>query len=239
MEVIPAIDLRGGQCVRLYQGDYSKETVFSTDPASVARTWRDRGATRLHVVDLDGAAEGRIVNQEAIQSILRAVPIPVELSGGIRDMEAIDLVLSWGVDRVSLGTVAVRQPQLVREACRKYPNLIIIGVDAKDGRVAVQGWRETTDVTALQLIKQMEDLGVPRFSYTDISRDGTGTEPNYQALEEVIRATSKPVIAAGGVSSEQHLQRLKEIGAEGAIIGQALYTGVLDLKRALAVAAAR
>ena len=225
--------------MRLYQGDYNKETVFSHDPAAVARRWRELGATRLHVVDLDGAAAGRIVNQEAIQAILRAIPIPVELGGGIREFAAVEQVLGWGIDRVILGTVAVRQPALVKEACRNFPASIIVGVDARDGMVAVQGWRESTNISALQLIRQMEDLGVPRFDYTDISRDGTGTEPNYHALQEVVRATSRPVVAAGGVSTEQHLARLMELGVEGAIIGQALYTGALDLKRALAVVGAR
>ena len=236
MEVIPAIDLRDGHCVRLYQGDYNKETVFSQDPAGMARRWHELGASRLHIVDLDGAAAGQPRNQGAIQAILRAVPIPVQVGGGIRDLATIGQVLSWGADRVILGTSAVQHPELIREACRSYPEAVIVSVDAREGHVAVQGWREATQVSALQLVRQMEDLGAPRFIYTDISRDGTVTEPNFEAVQELLGATHRPVIVAGGVSHLAHLQRLHDLGVEGAIVGQALYTGALDLRKALDIA---
>ncbi|MBI2885685.1 MAG: 1-(5-phosphoribosyl)-5-[(5-phosphoribosylamino)methylideneamino]imidazole-4-carboxamide isomerase [Chloroflexi bacterium] len=239
MDVIPAIDLRAGRCVRLYQGDYARETVFSQDPAGTARRWYQLGAARLHVVDLDGAAGGAMGNAEAIRAILRAVPIPVQVGGGIRTTAAIAEVLSWGTDRVILGSSAVLDPQMVAEACRAHPGAIVVSIDARDGQVAIQGWREATSLTALQLMRQMAELGVARFIYTDITRDGTITEPNFQALQELCRATGSPVIAAGGVSSVAHLSRLRQIGVEGAIVGQALYTGALDLKAALVAALPR
>ena len=237
MEVIPAIDLRAGRCVRLYQGDYSKETVFSDDPPAMARHWQELGASRLHVVDLDGAKEGYVVNEAAIRAIVKAADIPVELGGGVRSLETIGQALGWGVDRVVLGTAAVATPELVQAACRAHPGAVVVGVDARDGKVAVRGWLETTEQTAAALVAQMTELGVPRFIYTDISRDGTTTEPNFQALAELLSTTSRPIIASGGVSQLEHLERLALLGAEGAIVGQAIYTGALDLPQAVALVA--
>lgn len=236
MDVIPAIDLRGGLCVRLYQGDYAKETVFSRDPAGTARHWYELGARRLHVVDLDGAATGHIANAAAIRAILQAVPIPVEVGGGVRDLSIIVEILGWGVDRVVLGTTAVLEPELVKQACRDHPDAVVVGVDARQGKIAIRGWREATDVSAVQLVRQMTALGVPRFIYTDISRDGTVTEPNFEAIGELLRATDRPIIASGGVSRLAHVRRLHELGVEGVIVGQALYTGALDLREALTAA---
>ncbi|MSQ27178.1 MAG: 1-(5-phosphoribosyl)-5-[(5-phosphoribosylamino)methylideneamino]imidazole-4-carboxamide isomerase [Dehalococcoidia bacterium] len=236
MELIPAIDLRAGRCVRLFQGDYAKETVFSDDPPGMARHWRDHGATRLHVVDLDGAAAGRVLNTFAIQAIVAAVDIPVELGGGIRDIETVNMVLGWGVDRVILGTAAVRDPEFVERVCSLFPGRIVAGIDASDGRVAINGWLEATTVDAGELAGQMVQRGVPRFIYTDISRDGTVTEPNFEGLAQILRA-GRPVIASGGVGRIEHLVRLREAGAEGAIVGQALYTGAITVGAALAALA--
>jgi phosphoribosylformimino-5-aminoimidazole carboxamide ribotide isomerase len=228
------VDIKGGQCVRLYQGDYERETVFSDDPLEVALKWQAKGASRLHVVDLDGAAAGEMRNIEIIREIARAILIPVQLGGGIRNLETIKKVLKEGVERVVLGTAAVENAELVTEACRQFRESIAVSVDANEGLVAVQGWHRTTELTALAFIRAMTKLGVRRFIYTDINRDGTLTEPNFDAISEVIDSTRAPVIAAGGISSLNHLKVLQKLGAEGAIVGRALYTGSIDLKQAIA-----
>jgi len=228
------VDIKGGQCVRLYQGDYERETVFSDDPLEVALKWQAKGASRLHVVDLDGAAAGEMRNIEIIREIARAILIPVQLGGGIRNLETIKKVLKEGVERVVLGTAAVENAELVTEACRQFRESIAVSVDANEGLVAVQGWHRTTELTALAFIRAMTKLGVRRFIYTDINRDGTLTEPNFDAISEVIDSTRAPVIAAGGISSLNHLKMLQKLGAEGAIVGRALYTGSIDLKQAIA-----
>lgn len=235
MEVIPAIDLRGGKCVRLFQGDYARETVFSPDPVAVARRWEEAGAPRLHLVDLDGAALGEPQNIGVIQQIVKALKIPVQLGGGIRTLETVEKVLRLGVARVILGTVALENPSLVEEACRRFSRSVVVGVDARDGLVAVRGWKQSSQVTAIDLIQQMTLLGVSRFIYTDISRDGTLTEPNFEAIAELVKAVTVPIIASGGISSVDHLQRLSRLGVEGAIIGKALYTGMVDLREAIAL----
>ena len=237
MEVIPAIDLRGGRCVRLYQGDYAQETVYSDDPVEVALRWQEMGAVRLHVVDLDGAAQGEPANLEVIESIAASVAMPLQMGGGIRDMAAIERTLGIGVGRVVLGTSAVADPGLVESACRRFgPDALIVGVDARDGLVATRGWQESTEVTAIDLVRCMTALGVRRFVYTDISRDGTMTEPNFQAIEELMNDTDAWVVASGGVSSIEHLRRLASLGVEGAIVGKALYEGAIDLREAIAAA---
>jgi len=219
--------------VRLYQGDYEQETVFSDDPLEVALKWQAKGAPRLHVVDLDGAATGEMRNRDIIREIARAILIPVQLGGGIRRLETIERVLKDGVERVVLGTAAVENAELVTEACRKFRDSIVVSVDAREGQVAIHGWRKETELTAFSFIKAMLKLGVKRFIYTDISRDGTLTEPNFNAISEVIDSTRAPVIASGGISSLNHLKVLKKLGAEGAIVGKALYTGRIDLKQAI------
>ena len=237
MEVIPAIDLRGGRCVRLYQGDYSQETVYSDDPVEVALRWQEMGAVRLHVVDLDGAAQGEPTNLEVIESIASSVAMPLQMGGGIRDLATIERTLGIGVGRVVLGTSAVADPGLVESACRRIgPDALIVGVDARDGLVATRGWQESTEVTAIDLVHRMTALGVRRFVYTDISRDGTMTEPNFQAIEELMNDTDAWVVASGGVSSIEHLRRLASLGVEGAIVGKALYEGAIDLREAIAAA---
>ena len=233
MEIIPAIDLRGGRCVRLYQGDFQQETVFSDDPSQVAARWHALGAPRIHVVDLDGAKAGRPANIDAIRAIAGAVPIPIELGGGIRDIATIEAALGWGVERVILGTVAVQNPALVTEACKLYGERIIVGVDARNGKVAVNGWLETTSQDAADLVAQMATAGVQRFIYTDIGQDATLQGPNMQSLGSVLAATTRPVIASGGGGTIDHLLRLTEAGVEGVIVGQALYTGAVDLAEAL------
>ena len=196
----------------------------------MALKWQSSGAPRLHIVDLDGAASGELCNLNTIKEIAGAVLVPTQLGGGIRQLETIEEVLKAGIERVVLSTVAVENPELIREVCRKFRESIIVSVDARDGNVAIRGWRQETELTAIEFISSMVKLGVRRFVYTDISRDGTLTEPNFTAVAELIDAVRLPVIAAGGISSLNHLRMLKKLGAEGAIVGKALYTGDINLK---------
>ena len=237
MEIIPAIDLRGGRCVRLYQGDYAKETVFSSDPVEVALRWESLGAPRLHIVDLDAAASGERVNLKAIEDIVKAIKIPVQVGGGIRSLEAVKETLEIGADRAILGTISIEDPLVVEEACQSFGSGVVVGVDARNGMVATRGWRATTDIPASQHMAMMVSLGVSRFIYTDISRDGTLTEPNYEAMANAVEKVRAFIIASGGVSRIEHLQRLRGLGVEGAIVGRALYEGALDLKEALSILA--
>jgi phosphoribosylformimino-5-aminoimidazole carboxamide ribotide isomerase len=225
--------LRGGKCVRLYQGNYNQEIVFSDDPLDVALQWQSMGAPRLHIVDLDGAATGEIRNLEIIRDIARAMLIPVQLGGGIRELETIKALLRSGIERVILGTAAVENPGLVTEACRSFRESIVVSIDARDGSVAIHGWVKGTGQNAVALARAMAQAGVTRFIYTDINRDGTLTEPNFSAIAELVDTIKLPVIAAGGISSLNHLRMLKKLGAEGAIIGKAIYTGDINLKQAL------
>jgi phosphoribosylformimino-5-aminoimidazole carboxamide ribotide isomerase len=233
MQIIPAIDLKGGKCVRLYQGDYNQETVFSQDPVAVARKWQEQGAKRLHLIDLDGAACGEPQNLDVIEIIVKTTGLPVQLGGGIRTEDNVIKVLSIGVQKVILGTVAIEQPDLVKRLCRQFNQAIIVSIDAREGLVATRGWKHGTTVTAIELALQMVGIGVPRILYTDISRDGTLTEPNYRAIGELISKVKLPIIAAGGIAAQDHLQKLKQLGVEGAVIGKALYTGNIILKEAL------
>jgi phosphoribosylformimino-5-aminoimidazole carboxamide ribotide isomerase len=235
MQVIPAVDIKGGKCVRLYQGDYNQETVFSEDPVSMASKWQAQGARRLHIVDLDGAASGEPKNINIIKAIVKQTGLPVQLGGGIRDEATVAKLLDIGIQRVILGTTAIEQPELVQKLCQKYDQAIIAGIDTRDGFVATHGWKKNTKVTALDLAQQMATLGVSRVLYTDIKRDGTLTEPNYQAIAQLIDKGKLPIIAAGGISAISHLKKLREIGVEGAIVGKALYTGNINLKEALAI----
>ena len=233
MEIIPSIDLKGGKCIRLYQGDYKLETVFSQDPIGMALHWQSLGAPRLHIVDLDGAFKGELFHKEIIKRIAEAVKIPLQVGGGIRRLETMEQLLGIGVQRVILGTAAVEDPQLVEEACRQFGESILIAVDAREGYVSTYGWQKRTNITAIELVQKTSSLGARRFIYTDISRDGTLSEPNFTAIAELARSTKLPIIASGGISSIAHLKRLKGLGVEGAIVGRALYTGDIDLKEAL------
>ena len=218
----------------MYQGDYNQVTHFSDDPLDVALKWQAMGASRLHIVDLDGAASGEIGNIDIIQNIASAMLIPTQLGGGLRDIETIQKILTMGIERVILGTVAVENPELVQEACKRFNDYIIVSIDARDGFVATNGWVKETNLTTLQFAESMVKLGARRFIYTDIVRDGTLTEPNFTAIAELVHSTRVPVIAAGGISSILHLKMLKQLGVEGAIVGKALYTGDIKLKEALA-----
>jgi len=209
--------------------------VFSDDPFDMALKWQSMGASRLHIVDLDGAASGEIGNLDIIRDIARALLIPVQMGGGIRSLDTIEILLKSGVERVILGTAAVEDPKLVSEACRRFRDSIVVGIDAREGYVATHGWITDTDRKAVTLAESMVGLGVRRFVYTDISRDGTLTEPNFSGITEMIEKLKLPVIAAGGISSISHLKMLAKLGAEGAILGRALYTGDIDLREAIAV----
>ncbi|MDX2231282.1 MAG: 1-(5-phosphoribosyl)-5-[(5-phosphoribosylamino)methylideneamino]imidazole-4-carboxamide isomerase [Leptolyngbyaceae cyanobacterium bins.349] len=236
MEVIPAIDILGGQCVRLYQGDYAQVQTFDADPASVARRWQEEGATRLHLVDLDGAKAGEPVNAAAIAAITQELEIPVQVGGGLRDRQSVAELLKLGVQRVILGTVAVEQPDLVRQLCQEFPGQIVVGIDARNGKVATRGWLETSTVLATDLATQMAQAGAAAMIYTDIHRDGTLQGPNLEALREVAQAAGIPVIASGGVSSVTdlfNLLALEPSGVTGAIVGRALYTGEVTLTEAI------
>ena len=240
MRIYPAIDIRGGKCVRLFKGDFAQETVFSDSPADMAKKWQDEGAEFLHLVDLDGARAGHSENLATVKEILAAVTIPVELGGGIRTMENIDEVLKLGVRRVILGSVAVRDPELVREACAKYGDRIVVGIDAKDGIVAVDGWGVSGDVDVITLAKKMKDAGVRTIIYTDISRDGTLSGVNVEATAKLARESGVDVVASGGVKDLADIRALlpyERDGIEGVIVGKSIYTGSLDLKKAIALAA--
>jgi phosphoribosylformimino-5-aminoimidazole carboxamide ribotide isomerase len=236
MDVIPAIDLLEGRCVRLYQGDYARSQTFNEDPVAVAREWVEQGATRLHLVDLDGAKAGESKNLGAIEAIAQTVSVPVQVGGGLRDRSAVARLFDLGVRYAILGTVAVEQPELVGELCREFRDRIVVGIDARNGRVATRGWLETSEVLAPTLAQDMAALGVAAIIYTDIHRDGTLSGPNLDALKELAEAIEIPIIASGGVSSVGDLLSLLALetrGVSGAIVGRALYTGDLSLKDAL------
>jgi len=238
MIVIPAIDLKEGKCVRLEQGLMDKDTVFNDNPAAQARAWQEQGAEMLHIVDLDGAFAGQPKNRAAIEAIVKAITIPSQLGGGIRDIETIEAYLSLGLSRVIIGTAAQRNPELVREACAKFPGRIVVGIDAKNGMVAVQGWAEVTDITAVDLARKFEGFGVTSIIYTDISRDGMLQGPNLEATRALAEAVSIPIIASGGVSSLKDIQNLMCIeasGVTGVSTGKAVYTGAIKLAEAVAL----
>lgn len=238
MILYPAIDLKDGQCVRLVRGDMAQATVFSDRPADQARRFAEAGAAWLHVVDLNGAFEGRPVNAAAVEDILAASDRPVQLGGGIRSMRTIEMWLSAGISRVVLGTVAVKDPALVRDACREWPGKVALGIDARGGRVAVEGWAEVSDLEARDLAMRFEDAGAAAIVYTDIDRDGVLQGPNVAATAALAGAVSTPVIASGGVASLADLRALAAApGIAGAIVGRALYDGRIDLAAALAALA--
>lgn len=239
MIIYPAIDIRGGRCVRLTEGRFDAETVFADDPAEMALKWAGMGAEFLHLVDLDGALAGEGKNVPVIERILQSVNIPVQLGGGIRNLETIEKLLALGVTRLILGSAAVKNPQLVEEACKKYPGHIAVGIDAKNGDVAIEGWGKGSGVAATELAKKMAAYGVETIIYTDISRDGMLSGVNVEATAALARACGVPIIASGGVASLEDIRRVKAVesdGVQGCIIGKAIYTGAVDLKAALALA---
>ncbi len=239
MIVIPAIDIKDGNCVRLLQGRMDAETVFSDDPLSAARTWADSGAELVHVVDLDGAIGKRPRNFDAITAIVQHLEVPIQVGGGIRNMETIDLYLGIGVQRVIIGTEAINNPDLVAAACKKYPGRIVVGIDARNGMVATEGWTRTTDTKAVDLARRFEDIGVAAINFTDIHRDGMQTGPNIEETQHLAEAVTVPVVASGGVGTLDHIRNLLPLfaaGVVGVITGRALYAGSLDLKAAIALA---
>jgi phosphoribosylformimino-5-aminoimidazole carboxamide ribotide isomerase len=233
MIILPAIDIKDGCCVRLYQGNYAQVTTYDSDPVQVALRWQEAGATWLHVVDLDGAAQGSPVNADLIKCICEATTLYVEVGGGMRSLAHIAHILDLGVDRIILGTIAITDRALLQEALARYGARIAVGIDARGGQVAISGWRETSSVNAIDLARELSDLGVQRFVYTDIARDGALSGPNLAALGEMQQAISTALIASGGVSSLADLHALAKTGVEGAIVGKAIYTGDVDLATAI------
>ena len=237
MLIIPAIDIRGGRCVRLFQGDYGKETVYGEDPAAMADRWIIQGAKFLHLVDLDGAREGVPVNKAILQTIARKAPVPVQVGGGIRDLATIEEYLSSGICRVILGTAAYANPHFLREACRKWPGHVAVDIAAKGGKAAVGGWTKETEILAVDLARRCEEMGAAVIIYTDIHRDGTQKGINLEDTREVARAVKVPLIASGGVSTLKDIEALLPLERDGviaAIVGRALYAGTLKLPEAIA-----
>jgi phosphoribosylformimino-5-aminoimidazole carboxamide ribotide isomerase len=233
MIILPAIDIKDGQCVRLYQGDYAQVSTYDADPVTVAQRWQSAGASWLHVVDLDGAAAGRPINIEVIRKMRDKTSLHIELGGGMRSLDHIGQMLDLGIERVILGTVAVTDHALLREALARWGKCIAVGLDARNGQVAISGWRETLQVQATSLATELGEIGVQRFIYTDIARDGALKGPNLDTLREMQQAISCALIASGGVSSIDDVRSIAALGIEGAIVGKALYTGDVDLEAAI------
>ncbi|MEO2069285.1 MAG: 1-(5-phosphoribosyl)-5-[(5-phosphoribosylamino)methylideneamino]imidazole-4-carboxamide isomerase [Desulfurobacteriaceae bacterium] len=233
-EVIPAVDIKGGKCVRLYQGRADQEKVYFENPVEVAKKWKSEGARRIHVVDLDGAFEGIPKNIKIVEEIVKSVSVPIQFGGGVRTIEALDRLFSIGVDRVVVGTVAVEEPELFERMVKKYPGKIVLGIDAKGGMVTARGWVEVTKIPAIELAKKYDEMDIWGFVYTDISRDGTLTSPNFEEVEKFAKSVKKPVIASGGVSKLEDIIKLSGIkNVVGAIVGKALYEGKISLRECL------
>jgi phosphoribosylformimino-5-aminoimidazole carboxamide ribotide isomerase len=238
MIIIPAVDIKGGKCVRLEQGKMDRETVFSDLPEEMALQWERKGAQRLHLVDLDGAVRGMAANREAIKKVVAGVSIPVQLGGGIRDLETIEQYINLGAQSVILGTQAYKEPEFVKQACAEYPGRIIVGIDSRDSYVSVEGWTESTGASAIDLGKKCERFGIAAIIYTDISRDGMKKGPNITAIREFAQNVDIPIIAAGGIGSIQDVEdvlELEGVGVSGMIIGKALYDGSISLEKAIEV----
>ena len=239
MLIIPAIDIKGGKCVRLTQGKMNAETVYSENPVEIAKRWEESGAKLIHLVDLDGAIEGIPKNQETIKKIIQSIKTPVEVGGGIRDLQVIQDYLGMkGVQRVIIGTIAQENPEFTEKVCKMFPKSIAVGIDAKDGIVATRGWVKVTKEKAIDLAKRLEGLGVSCIIYTDIARDGMLSGPNVKATKEIVHSVNIPIVASGGMSSVKDIESFKGVALEGIIIGKALYTGDIDLKQAIEVAEA-
>lgn len=239
MIVIPAVDIKDGRCVRLLQGKMDQETVFSDDPTAMAQRWQAEGAELIHLVDLNGAVDKTPRNRATVERILAGVEVPLQLGGGIRDMATIEAYLQMGIARIVLGTEAIRNPGLVAQAARAFPGHIVVGIDARDGFVAVEGWTETTRTTAVELARRFEDVGIAAINFTDIHRDGMQRGPNLEATRQVAEAVAIPVVASGGVSSLEDIRNIRSLepaGVTGVITGKALYSGALKLSEAIALA---
>jgi phosphoribosylformimino-5-aminoimidazole carboxamide ribotide isomerase len=234
--ILPAIDLRGGQCVRLRQGDYSQETVFGSDPAVIARRWVAQGASYLHIVDLDGAKQGRPINGDSVRAIVGAIQVPCQLGGGLRTEADIAEVIGWGVERVVIGTKALKDPSWFETVCRRFPGRIVLGIDARAGKVATEGWLETSERAAVDLARECAQWPLAAIVYTDINRDGMLEGPNLDSLRQMASAVDVPVIASGGVTTLADIKRLAQLPLAGCIIGRALYEERLELSQAIAVA---
>ncbi len=238
MIIIPAVDIKKGRCVRLVQGRRDSETVFSDDPAEMAKRWAEEGAELIHVIDLDGAFEKRPQNLDSIRKIINYVGVPIQVGGGIRDEFTIRLYLEIGVKKVIIGTEAIKRPKMVKSACKEFPGRIVVGIDARHGMVAIEGWTQTTGIKAVDLARQFEDSGVAAINFTDISRDGMQTGPNIKETKRLAESVSIPVVASGGVSSLADIKKLislADIGLAGVITGKALYSGALNLREAIAL----
>lgn len=233
MQIWPAIDLRGGKCVRLQQGDYARETVFGNDPAEMARQWVDHGADCLHLVDLDGARDGTTANKDAVAAILNAVDVPCELGGGVRSEETITAWLDAGIARLVIGTKALKEPDWFRSMCEKYPDRLVLGIDASDGRVATDGWLDVSDVSATEMARRYANEPLAAIVYTDIATDGMMAGPNLAAMEEMNGAVEVPVVASGGVTTADDVRQLAQINMAGCIIGRSLYEGKLTIADAI------
>jgi phosphoribosylformimino-5-aminoimidazole carboxamide ribotide isomerase len=242
MLIIPAVDIKNGKCVRLYQGRMDAETVFSDDPSAMAKRWADEGAEIIHVVDLDGAVEKRPRNLHSIQRIIDRIDAQIQVGGGIRNEETVKMFFEIGVKRVVIGTEAIQNPTFVKHVCKVFPGQIVVGIDARDGMVAIEGWTKTTQIKALDLAKQFEDCGVAAINFTDIYRDGMKTGPNIDETRRLAEAISIPVVASGGVSTIkdiQNLMPLEAVGVAGIITGRAIYSGTLNLKEAIEISRTR
>jgi phosphoribosylformimino-5-aminoimidazole carboxamide ribotide isomerase len=239
MMIIPAVDIKDGRCVRLLQGEMDKETVFSDNPAAMAQRWEAMGAELIHLVDLNGAVDKKPRNLSTVETILAGIRVPVQLGGGIRDMATIETYINKGVARIVLGTEAIRNPDLVVQAARAFPECIVVGIDARNGYVAIEGWTETTGTTAVDLARRFEDIGIAAINFTDIHRDGMQSGPNIEATRQLAEAVAIPVVASGGVSTIDDIKNLlplASVGVQGVITGKALYSGSLDLRAAIALA---
>ncbi len=230
MLIIPAIDIRNGKCVRLTQGDFDQEKIYNDNPVEIAKVWQSKGAKIIHLVDLDGAKSGSLSNVNVIRDILAAVTIPIQIGGGIRNKESIDKLLALGVSRVVLGTIVFEDEELFKQLMSQYPSQIIVSLDAKNGVLMKNGWLESTDKSLIETAKYLEKLGVKRFIYTDATKDGTLTSPNYEAIKNLLENINIPVIIAGGISNVSDIQKLKDIGVEGVIVGKALYEERINLE---------
>ncbi|MBA5850576.1 1-(5-phosphoribosyl)-5-[(5-phosphoribosylamino)methylideneamino]imidazole-4-carboxamide isomerase [Clostridium sp. cel8] len=235
MIILPAIDLKDGKCVRLYQGNFEKSQVVAENPVEVAKSFKDSGAEYIHMVDLDGALNGKVKNLKVIKSVVESVEIPIELGGGIRKMETVDMLIEAGVSRVILGSAALKDPTFVKNSVKKYGEKIAVGIDAKNGNVAVNGWVDVSNVYYIDFAKQMEDIGVSTIIFTDISKDGTLEGPNLEQLYNIQNSVKCNIIASGGIKNLKNLKDIENMGIYGAITGKAIYSGNIDLKQAIEV----